>query len=69
MAASLATLDNNQHAPVEYERLAWSGDMRKSDVFENLAFQFQSDSLSRDSVESGIFSPNLDFPLLGDKNC
>jgi len=69
MSASLASLDNNQHAPVQYERLAWSGDMKESEVFERLEFEFQTDVTSRDGVESGTFTPNAEFPLLGEKNC
>jgi hypothetical protein len=33
MSASLATLDNNQQSLEDYDRLAWSGDMKKSQIF------------------------------------
>ena len=50
---------------IEYTRMAWSGGMKASTTFQDLDFNFQNDSNSRNAVESQIFSPNQQFPLLG----
>jgi hypothetical protein len=67
MASSLAAVDNNQQAPVEYERLAWSGDMKESEVFGSLDDNEEIAINARDQVESGLGHPVL-LPL-GEKNC
>jgi hypothetical protein len=71
MSASLATLDNNQQATVEYERLAWSGDMKKSQIFLDMTQDRQTLINFRDQIESDPTNPN-NFALadpLGIKNC
>jgi hypothetical protein len=69
MSASLATLDNNQQATVEYERLAWSGDMRQSDVFALLDRNERNAIIARDQIESGDPQNTLPVSPLGIKNC
>jgi len=69
MSASLAALDNNQQASVEYERLAWSGDMRQSDILNLIDELEQGAIIARDQIESGDPRNTLPVEPLGIKNC
>jgi hypothetical protein len=69
MSASLATLDNNQQSLEDYDRLAWSGDMRQSDVFALLDRNERNAIIARDQIESGDPQNTLPVSPLGIKNC
>jgi hypothetical protein len=69
MAGSLAQWDNSQQAAIEYKRLAWSGGMRDSDVFESLDPNEKLAIIAVDQVESGEPQNSLPMSPMGEKSC
>ncbi|WP_405378849.1 hypothetical protein [Nonlabens sp. Asnod3-A02] len=50
---------------IEYTRMAWSGGMKASTAFQDLDFNFQNDSNTRNAVESQIFFTKSTISIIG----